>query len=390
MSGLYYFILDVIAENPGEVYQVSSGTVFDLDADSTLSGFVRAEAYGSFSSGRAVETDKQLIAKIKSNLGNTRFESSAGIARRFAQEFPNFQALSVVGANDSEMLRDKSNPLGIATFGKADVYVRSGLGLTSSMFTKTATKIGSTTWELFITNTDAPGFYNVASIIPVTSAFDLTGTLVPTSTTYDYALYPGQRNNEVVSATTARFTKYQTARITFTYEDSPNAAIGSQFEFEIHVNRQPDLTAMQDLLLLDDTRLACADYLVKAVVPCLVSLDISLIKRRATDTYESLNLAKLKQDLFTYINSIPFGGELHASNLVDICHNYDIKRVDLPLTMTGNILCPDGTTTTIVNSDVLTIPNLPTKGVTPKTTGYFIEYYRGADSPIDNIGLTLS
>jgi hypothetical protein len=43
--------------------------------------------------------------------------------------------------------------------------------------------------------------------------------------------------------------------------------------------------------------------------------------------------------------------------------------------------------------DVLTIPDLPSKGVTSKTTLYFIDYYRveaGIAHPIDNIGLNIA
>jgi hypothetical protein len=150
---------------------------------------------------------------------------------------------------------------------------------------------------------------------------------------------------------------------------------------------------MQNLLLSDTERLACADYLVKAVVPCMVSLNINLIKKRYTDTFESLNLKKLKQDIFAYINSIPFGGVLQASSIIDLCHNYDIRRVDLPIAMSANILCPDGTTISLNDSDIIEKPNLPSKGVTPKTVGYFIDYYRtgvGTNNPVDNIGLNIA
>jgi hypothetical protein len=94
-----------------------------------------------------------------------------------------------------------------------------------------------------------------------------------------------------------------------------------------------------------------------------------------------------------YVNSIPFGEELQASSIVDICHNYNIKRVDLPIEMTGVILCPDGSTITLVDNDVLTIPTVLDKGVTPKTALYFIDYYRvvaGVVNPIDNIGLSIA
>jgi hypothetical protein len=125
----------------------------------------------------------------------------------------------------------------------------------------------------------------------------------------------------------------------------------------------------------------------------MVSLRINLIKKRAIDSYESLNLVQLKKDLFTYINTIPFGEQLYASSIIDICHNYDIRRVDLPITMEGVILCLDGTTIELSDSDVLEIPITLSKGVTPKTTAYFIDYYRidgSTPHPIDNIGLNIA
>jgi hypothetical protein len=398
-NGLYYFILDVVAENVGPQYQVPSGTVFSLAPKGYLNKFVKAEAYGNFSSGKRVDTDKELIAKIKTSLGNSRLTSSAGIAKNFAEKFPSFQYLSVCGANDLEMVRSKQNILGISTFGKADVYVRSSIGLELTHITKTATKIAENTWRLELQNKDVPGFYRIQSIVPTSTLVNLGGTLLPTSVVYGFSIYPGERNNEIAadtlskSASNARFTKYQTATVVFNYDDPENIAVGQTASFELHISNQPHIAEMQDMLLSDEHRLACADYLVRAVVPCMVSLNINLVKKRVTDTYESLNIQQLKKDLFEYVNTIPFGEELYASSLIDICHNYDIRRVDLPISMEGTIICPDGSTIILQDSDVLTIPTNLSKGVTPKTTAYFIDYYRiedGVTQPIDNIGLNIA
>ena len=392
-QGFYYFILAVEAENVGTEYQIPSGTVLSLPDTSYLADFVKAEAYGNFSSGKAIETDKELIGKIKYSLGNTRFESSSGIANNFSRTFAGFQSLSVCGANDPEMQRSKQNALGIATFGKADVYVRSSLGPETLSVIKTAKKVTENTWAMHLSNTDASGFYNIKSITPVTPNVNLGGTLIASTITYVVEPYPGERTNEIPSIREARFTKYQAADVTFTYADSPSSPIGTYADFDVHVTYQPNIYEMQNLLLADDQRLACADYLVKAVVPCMVSLNIKLLKKRSTDTFVSLNLQQLKKDLFLYVNTIPFGGELHASKIVDICHNYDIKRVDLPIAMTGLIICPDGSSIELVNDDYLTIPTDLAKGVSPKTTQYFIDYYRidnGVVQPIDNIGLNIS
>lgn len=398
-NGLFYFILNVIAEKVGPQYQVPSGTVFSLASNGYLNKFVKAEAYGNFSSGKTVDTDKELIAKIKTSLGNSRPVSSAGIAKNFSEKFPSFQYLSVCGANDPEMARSKQNILGISTFGKADVYVRSSVGLELTHITKDATKIAENTWRMQLYNTDVPGFYTIQSIIPTSPLINLGGTLLPSSIVYGFSTYPESRNNEIISSSfsqsvnNARFTKYQTATITFNYSDPANIPVNQTASFELHISNQPHIAEMQDILLSDSDRLACADYLVKAVVPCMVSLNINLIKKRTTDTYESLNIQQLKKDLFTYINTIPFGEELHASSIIDICHNYDIRRVDLPIAMEGDIICPDGSTITLKDSDVLKIPTELSKGVTPKTTAYFIDYYRienGVTQPIDNIGLNIT
>jgi hypothetical protein len=398
-NGMFYFILDVIAENVGPQYQVPSGTVFSLAPDGYLNKFVKAEAYGNFSSGKNVDTDKELVAKIKTSLGNSRLTSAAGIAKNFSEKFPSFQYLSICGANDPEMLRSKQNVLGISTFGKADVYVRSSVGLELTHITKSATKIAENTWRLQLFNIDVPGFYRIQSIIPTSKQINLGGTLLPTAVDYGFSIYPNYRNNEIAadtiakSVSNARFTKYQTATVTFNYSDPEKIAIGQTASFELHISNQPHIAEMQDLLLSDENRLACADYLVKAVVPCMVSLNINLIKKRITDTYESLNIQQLKKDIFTYVNTIPFGEELHASALIDICHNYDIRRVDLPISMEGVIICPDNSTITLEDSDVLAIPTDIARGVSPKTTAYFIDYYRveaGVTQPIDNIGLNIS
>jgi hypothetical protein len=398
-NGLYYFIIDVVASAIGPQYQVPSGTVFALSATGYLNKFVKAEAYGNFSSGKGMDTDKELIAKIKTNLGNSRLTSTSGISKNFAEKFPSFQYLSICGANDSEMIRSKQNILGISTFGKADVYVRSSVGLELKQIVKPAVKTAENTWQLQLDNIDVPGFYRVQSIIPTSAQVNLGGTLIPTATVYGFSTYPGVRNNEIIadtlaqSVSNARFTKYQTAAVTFNYTDPASLPIGQSAFFELHVSSQPHIAEMQDLLLEDGGRLACADYLVKAVVPCMVSLNINLIKKRAIDSYESLNLQQLKKDLFTHINTIPFGEELYASSIVDICHNYDIRRVDLPILMEGTILCPDGSSITLADSDVLTIPTSLVNGVTPKTTAYFIDYYRienGVAQPVDNIGLNIA
>ena len=160
-NGLFYYILPVIAEGEGSKYQINAGARFSIGAKNYIANFVSAEAYGNFSSANDTETDKQLISRIKTTLGNSRFESAAGIYNKFKSTFSGFQNLSVCGANDPEMLRSKQNVLGISTFGKADVYVRSSIGLETKKIIKPAKKTGNNFWRINMLNSDVPGFYNI-------------------------------------------------------------------------------------------------------------------------------------------------------------------------------------------------------------------------------------
>jgi hypothetical protein len=397
-NGVHYFILPVVAENVGAEYQVSSGTIFSVVEPFFINNFVKAEAYGNFTSGAPIDTDKQLVAKFKQTLGSSRFESPAGIANRIKQTYPSFQTLSVVGANDPEMLRSKQNVLGISTFGKADVYVRTSTGPELKTAVVTGRKIQNGKWVIELDNSFCSGFYRLSSILPVVDDMSISGTLLTTNISYGYRQFMGTRNNEINNALEARFSKYQTARVEFTYNETPNmpVALGQPIptkEFEITAIYQPYIEEIQNLLIADDERFACADYLVKAVLPCFVSLEIPIVKKQSTDTYDSLGLNKLKQDMFTYINTISFGEDLYASRIIDLCHNYDIARVDLPVVLKGDIFCNDGSIITITDTDYLSIPTNISKGVSKMTTLYFTDYYRFDQSDeletVDNIGIKL-
>lgn len=391
-NGLYYFLLNVVATEPGEQYQVASGTSFIVSDITKIAGFVGASAYGNFSSGKAKETDQELLGRLKTSLSNHDLTSYTGICNRVTSMYPSVTAISVCGANDKELLRAKKNVFGFSIPGKADVYIRNGTGVATINITKQAEKIDEDKWVMTLTPDDnVSGFYEVQSIIPKLSDTSLGGTLVIDDISFGFTKFVGQRNNEIVDTQDARFSKYQTAEVSFIYSDSSN--IGSTADFLVTLSYQPNIQNIQDLLILDNNRVACADYLVKSVVPCFVSLQIRVLKMEPTDTEESLDIYGLKQKIFKYINSIPFGESLRASKIIDICHTHNIKGVELPIVMEGTILTQDGTKIYLRGSDSLEIPSDNTSillGVSPKTTMFFIDYYNiSTGIGTDNIGITL-
>ncbi|WP_196300829.1 hypothetical protein, partial [Streptococcus pneumoniae] len=75
-----------------------------------------------------------------------------------------------------------------------------------------------------------------------------------------------------------------------------------------------------------------------------------------------------------YINSLKIGQSLRIDDLITVIRAVpEVKTVTLPLLMTGNIFCPDGTVQIIKSQSELSIPDLPLQMVTPQTTAFFIE-----------------
>lgn len=377
----YFFIVPVTANDVGTQYQLPSGTKFGLNTGSNISDFIVAEAYGNFTSGAARETDKELISRFKLGLANKSLMSSDSIKANLRDRDLNVLDISIVGADDLEMTRSKQNVFGISTLGMADVYVRTTMGPETFQITKTATKIANDLWTLTIDNTDVPGAYLISSIL--LSGEDKGGSFLITSQTLGYSLKNFNRVNVINNKEEARFTRYQTFVLQFEYADNA-LALGSTLAFEVKGLYQPNIGSIQDIFVNDASRIASADYLVKSALPCLVSLNLKLYKKFSTDV---ILVDKIKSDIFIYINTLPFGESVNVSKIVDICHNYNVKRVDLPIVLQGEILGNDGSVVSISDNDNLAIPEIPSKGISKKTTLFFINYITTAESGNDSIGI---
>jgi hypothetical protein len=376
--GGYYFILPVVAEAVGEEYQVADQTKFIVDPANSLSGFVDAYAYGNFSSGANKETDKDLVIRMQEGLANKTLLSKNSIAFRLKDLYPNTKDISVIGGNDPELTRAKANLFGISTLGMADVYLRTSQGPETYQFIKTGTRVASTvisgvrtdTWQIDIDQYDAPGFYRIISIRP--SGKQLTGTLVVNSS-FGFSTDEFIPANQVSTLLESRFTRYQTCTATFEYNDSD--AVLTSADFEIVVSLQPNIGDIQDLFLNPAERIACADYLAKAAIPCYVSVALTVHKAVLTD----VPVDKIKADIFSYINSVKFGEKVYVSKIIDICHNHGVLYVDLPIVLKGDIYTFDGTVISITGTDFLEIPTNLAYGITPRTTTFFIDYFKSSE-----------
>lgn len=369
-GALYYFVIPVEAEFVGSEYQISDGAKFSTGDNFSLNGFVDAMAYGSFTSGLPTDSDKVLISRYQEGLSNKSLLTTKSIQFRLQELYPNVRDVSLVGANDAEMSRSKQNLFGLSTLGMADVYIRSSFGPETVQITKEGTQTNGV-WSISLDSNDVPGFYRVISVLP--SGAGLTGTLVNT-VTYDYSLSGFVPANTINNVREARFSKYQTATIAFEYQSSE-----TNLDFDVVVSYQPNIGEIQDLFLSSDERIACADYLAKAALPCFVSVGLTVQRKNPN---VELPVEKIKQDIYNYINSIKFGEKLYTSKIIDICHNYDIQYVKFPINVSADIYTDSSTVISLKSTDTLSIPTDLSVGVSPKTTLFFADYFKSGASDV--------
>lgn len=381
----YYFILPVEAVTVGEIdnnYVVTHNVQFNLGTGSVISGFVSALAYGDFSGGTNQETDKQLVARFKDGLSCKGLMSPLSIKALLAAQVGQDITVSTVGANDVEFTRTKHNSFGIATLGAADVYVRTSPSIYTTSFDVTADYVSDDEWVVVIDNTTVGAPAGIYNILGVTSASTATTkvnyTILSGFPEYGRLIVESGATSvfsaiDEEAAIEARYSDYQTTEIRFT---STYAGVEAM-TVNVLVSYMPYVQEMQDFISQSDNRVIASDYLIKGVVPCMVTATLKVHKKFSTTV---LPKEAMQKDIFNYINGLQLGEDLVISKIVDICHNYEVSRVDLPLKIIGTIWTPYmdlSRNMTITSTDVLRIPNTLVSqalGVSPKTTAFFASY----------------
>lgn len=392
----YYFLLPVVSTDAKSNVTVPHNSALILNGtNTTLDGFVSARAFGNFNSGRPIETDRELIARFQSGLSTKGLVSPQSMQSLLPQVFPTLftqgsdgkAILSVIGANDTELNRGRNTTYGITPFGLADVYIRTSRSIKIDTFDVVAVYTGSNNaWTITLDETvDSfpTWFYDVVAV-KFTDLNGVSQSAAVTNISFGAASDAANQlsgSNLITSADAARFSKYQTCTVTATITNAATApSNGTTISAQITVSYMPGIGEIQDYFLQSANRVIAADYLIKAVIPCTLSTKL-LLTRGPGPEGEAAIKQSIRQAICDYVNSLTFGEDLAVSRIVDICHNFNVRRVDLPVSVTGSILVPTASSTSrfapVETSDVLSVPYNPvfTKyGVSSKTTMFFIDY----------------
>jgi hypothetical protein len=174
------------------------------------------------------------------------------------------------------------------------------------------------------------------------------------------------------------YSRYQTAAVTF--EDTstdPSTVAGATLEYDFYILRMPSIEDANDLTVDRSKRPPTGDYLVRAPVPAIMGVSLLVHQRPNTGT---INQNTMKQAVASRANSIGFNtGKMYMSLLCDAAQGtLETLGTALvtPVDMWAYIYPPDTVPDSRIelrDPDLLEIPDLPSRGVSQRTTCFYLD-----------------
>lgn len=379
-DGLFEFIIDVEAVNPGSAANIAEGTRFT--ASRTINRLVDISAASDFSGGRATESNAALAARAQQGLSPRTLSGRSHIEALLRSQFPEIEALSIIGFGDVEMRRDAHNLLGVSSGGKVDIYARTALTpqrviieLEASM-----TDAAEKTFSVTIGRDTAAGVYAVLGIYreddsPFTlddsepsmiDSLEIVSVAWATNLTMD----AGGFVPDIETDEEASFTRYRQAVVTFKDLDS-TLLVGEKAIYQFYLLKMPSIAALQDFVNDRGRRGPASDYLVKAPVPALCSVGVRVLTRNT----EEVDTSAILNAIVNRVNQLGFSvGKLPGSVIIDAAQGQLPKDaiLDLPLNMFATLHLPDGSKIRLSGTDELSVPDTGFASVSSRTVGWFL------------------
>lgn len=114
----------------------------------------------------------------------------------------------------------------------------------------------------------------------------------------------------------------------------------------------PDIVDVQNFVEDDANRVVTADLLTKFSQPAFVDFTVKI----TLDSETEETAASIDALITTFINALPVGARLEASDIVDLIYDNGGEFVDLPFDITVTVLNNDGTKTVTVDNNFIQIP----------------------------------
>jgi hypothetical protein len=375
-DGTYFFTVPVTAEEVGEAYRVKRGTRFT--SAPTPPATIDIVAAADFSGGLAEETNTELAARAQEAIAPQAISGRAQNAALFMAAVDDLMALSQVGFGDPEMLRDRDNIFEWSHGGKSDIYVRTVDRPQEVKLTKECTYIGESTWQVTILRDDAPGFYLVTAVV-AEGTTDFSGSLEMVSELRGYDLTPETDwTHDIQNTQEGVYTRYQTAIVQFLDASTPlDTPLGTKVNYDVYVSRIPDVQTLHDITVDRAARPPAGDYLIKAAVPAYVSVSLLVSQRSGSPDPDPV---AIQEAVASQINSLGFNtGRVNLSVILAAAHReleLGGTAVLTPISLSATLYPPNTVPYNPIflnDPNELVVPDLPERGVTQRTTIFYLD-----------------
>ena len=361
------------ATTDGSGTSLPRGTLLSMQAPPP--GFVRAISATDVSGGRDEQSLQDLLSDVPEKFAASTWGSRNTVRGLLAELFPSSTSW-VIGFGDPEMLRDKHNPIGIASGGYSDVWLSTGNSISQRDRTVTAELINETarTWRFTLDRDAAAGLYTVDAVRRGGG-----NPLVITSVERGLSVSSAPGAPMVFNELEAAFSAYQTISVQFTdASDASGLVVGDTRDYTISTSGMANIREASDMLASAGYLNPASNVLVRGVVPCRVSISM-VVRLLDSDFEEGIDVAGMRRAIISRVASIGLGyGVLSSSIILDSVHDFLSGRSDIggtTVSLRGDIYAPTNEVLNIGQGDgrELVVPNSPTKQVTKNTTKFFTD-----------------
>ncbi|GIW89583.1 MAG: hypothetical protein KatS3mg109_0015 [Pirellulaceae bacterium] len=368
----YEVVLPVTMRSPGVAGNVSVGTAFTSSL--LLDGLTSVTAAATFSGGR----DAGDISDVINSFLDGRFHKAVGSRDQLValirsdNSLGDVKDIGVVGSGDPEMHRDKIKfiPGG---GGMVDLYVSSGSFPATVPIVLDAVPIsrpdaGAQRYTISVSRDVLPGFLGVIEARDQETGAELliesVAMGVDTSPIY------GESVPTLQSVSHATFSRYQTATITVVdpaldYDPTRTDLRRVSVDFWY----QPGIREIQSRLSSRSVRYIGGDILVRAALPCFVSVVIRL-RSPSSDQLPDANV--MKQAVVSEIFRNPMRGSIYLSDVASAILPYIRPSISIvAVDFYGVLFAPDGGHRSINTRDEISIPYEPESQITSRTAAFY-------------------
>ena len=366
----WYFIVPVTAAGSGSTYILVGQPQFTM-AD-PIPNLISIFAFGGFNNGVDQETNDQLIARIPNALSAKNLVSRSSLNSVLKDNFPQVTSVGVAGFGDPALRRGADNVFGIKTGGVADVWVRTSPYPLTRSFTITAAKTNNTVsgdvFEFVVPSNLFPGNYFVSAVNDIGQPSNVAGSYQILSQSKSVQ----QGSGHIISSSDqGAYSAYQVSTVTFLVPPTTGGApvyTSSTQAFVVQVMGCPDIDVIQNYVSDPSIRPAGMDYLVRSAIPCFVSFSPITVYGQSSTDVNSVVI-----NISDYVNGLTAGQSISVDAVVNTIRNVTgVTRVELPITVSGRIMCPDGTYIDVFSNDILEVPINTQKQISPDTVGFFV------------------